>query len=621
MSDILYRNMILLEKFQPNVYRKLKGYLDGIYRPANTLVEKILLARYEDLVINMLVTAGGKESVICDHEDPISQSYAWIDKYIDPSGKVDIVFGLGFGFHIEVLLSSFKDKRVIIIEPNMELFLNILKVRNLELIIKKAELHVDESVDTLLRRFYELYWDTGSGGIQIEPFEVYAEMFGGYWEELKEKFIKQVENFNVDIATRRMWGSIWLHNNITNAERIMEASDAGGLVGQFRGIPGILVSAGPSLDKNIHLLGGLRDKCVIMAAGKAVNILEACGVTPHFMVGIDASEKEAEIHGKVKSRDIYFIYSNQVSTGSVEKYKGPKFLMNYSVDIYSADFFNFAGIRSRLFLSGPSVSNTCFDLLYQMGCDPIITVGQDLAFTGGRKYAGDGPDTAGKTMSRNERPGHILAKDIYGNDVYTVSSFISMKNWFEGYFEKVRESREIINATEGGLNIRYARNDTLKNVIASHRFNPSDISGLIGKIHENGRFPEWTCAKLAEYKGFILSELSKLEGYSREHLKIVNLVEREVYHPSKNVKSFTKITDRMNELTRLVMKSPIYNSILNNLIGIDFYLIKRETEQALNGADSFGKAKGLYVQAAKIQNGILAERLQKIRELLLFSQG
>jgi len=41
----------------------------------------------------------------------------------------------------------------------------------------------------------------------------------------------------------------------------------------------------------------------------------------------------------------------------------------------------------------------------------------------------------------------------------------------------------------------------------------------------------------------------------------------------------------------------------------------------LNGADSFGKAKGLYVQAAKIQNGILAERLQKIRELLLFSQG
>jgi len=107
-----------------------------------------------------------------------------------------------------------------------------------------------------------------------------------------------------------------VHNNIKNV-----------LVGKFKGIPGILVSAGPSLEKNIHLLKGLEDKCVIMAAGTAVRIMEDFGLAPHFMVGIDAGAKEGEIHSNVKNKDIYFIYSNQVSTYSVDGYKGPKFVM------------------------------------------------------------------------------------------------------------------------------------------------------------------------------------------------------------------------------------------------------------------------------------------------------
>jgi len=50
------------------------------------------------------------------------------------------------------------------------------------------------------------------------------------------------------------------------------------------------------------------------------------GLAPHFMVGIDAGAKEGEIHSNVKNKDIYFIYSNQVSTYSVDGYKGPNLL-------------------------------------------------------------------------------------------------------------------------------------------------------------------------------------------------------------------------------------------------------------------------------------------------------
>ena len=55
--------------------------------------------------------------------------------------------------------------------------------------------------------------------------------------------------------------------------------------------------------------------------------------------------------------------------------------MNFSVDYYSMEFLKFSGIESEIFQSGPSVSNTSFDIAYKMGCYPIIFMGQDLAFT------------------------------------------------------------------------------------------------------------------------------------------------------------------------------------------------------------------------------------------------
>ena len=110
MNEVLEKNLVLLKKHQPGVYYKLERYIKGEYSPLNSSVEKILLARQNDLVINVMVRCGQKNYVLCDHEDPINEAYAWIDKYIDASNKADIVFGMGMTFHLEVL-TSFPNKK------------------------------------------------------------------------------------------------------------------------------------------------------------------------------------------------------------------------------------------------------------------------------------------------------------------------------------------------------------------------------------------------------------------------------------------------------------------------------------------------------------------------------
>lgn len=616
MNTIFERNLDLLAKYQPNSYKKITEYVEGKYQSTNKDIDKIVLARQDDLVINLILVCNAKQFLLCNHEDPISQSYLWIDKYIDPSNKADIVFGLGMGFHLEVLLSSFENKKVIVVEPNIELFLQILNIRNMELIIKNSEIFLEESTETILNRVYELLWDTEKGGVQCQPFEVYSYIFENSWEELRNKFIKKIENFTVDITTRRHFGELWTNNNVKNLGKIGKASNAGGLVNCFNGIPGIIVSAGPSLSKNIHLLKEVKDKCVIIAAGTAVNLLENNGITPHFMAGIDAGEAEASRHSKVKSTDIYFIYSNQVAPGSLEYYKGPKFLMNYPVDLYTADFLDFAEIKTDFFQSGPTVSNTCFDVLLKMGCNPIILIGQDLAYTDEKKYASGIYDKVLNQLTEREKEGFIIKKDIYGNNVYTKTSFLSMKNWFEGYFEAVKDKVEIINATEGGLNIEFARNDTLKNVIDKCNFQEQVITSRIAEIHNRHGFPKDIDDKLKDYRQHIDSEIRKLEEFSRKQLKLVNLIKRDVYHPSKDKRAFDKIVFRVSEITNQVVSSPIYYSMLQNIIEIEFYLIKAEVDRATKELTAYEEVKDIFINAIIKQNNILVEAINKIKGIL-----
>lgn len=614
MSEVLERNLSLLKEYQPDTYNKLDRYIKGEYAPKDNSVERILLARQDELVINIMARCFKKDYLLCDHEDPINEAYAWIDKYIDPSNKADIVFGMGMAFHLEVLLTSFPNKKVIIVEPNMDLFYQIVSIRNLEPIIKKAEIIVDEDLDVILDRINSLFWDTEKGGIQVQPFEVYGEMFPHMWDELRDSFIKLANNFTVDIATRRGFGELWVHNNIKNLNKIYEASDAGILIDKFKGIPGILVSAGPSLEKNIHHLKGLEDKCVIMAAGTAVRIMESFGLSPHFMVGIDAGDKEGDIHKNVKNKDTYFIYSNQVSTYSVKGYTGPKFVMNYPVDMYTAGFFEYANIKTDFFLSGPSVANTCFDILFKMGCDPIIIIGQDMAFTFGSMYAGQAPGTIINNTEDIQKRGYILTKDIYGNEVYTTRPFLAIRNWFEGYFEKVGEKTTIINATEGGLNISYARNETLEAALEKCKLSDAGVKNNIKLLHEEGRFSASIASKVQDYRADVQREIRRLEQLSIRQIETVDYLRRDVYHPSKNRSRFVKAVNSINEMSDRVLESPIYHSLLKNLVEIDFYLIKAEVERTVKTLTKYEDIKSVYINAILSQNEKLNSSLEKLKE-------
>lgn len=103
------------------------------------------------------------------------------------------------------------------------------------------------------------------------------------------------------------------------------------------------------------------------------------------------------------------------------------------------------------------------DLAYKFGSDPIILVGQDLAYSENKSHA------SGTYKENREINGEKLIEinDIYGNKVSTSKNFMTMISYFENYFYN-KPDRTYIDATEGGAKIKNTEIKTMKEVVKEY---------------------------------------------------------------------------------------------------------------------------------------------------------
>ncbi|MBX7066845.1 MAG: DUF115 domain-containing protein [Parachlamydiales bacterium] len=158
------------------------------------------------------------------------------------------------------------------------------------------------------------------------------------------------------------------------------------LQGAFTGIPAVIVGAGPSLEKNGHLLRRLREKALLFAGGTALNAID---VEPHFAASIDAEAPYRQFKGHPFS-EVPFCYQSRMNPDNFGLIHGEKILFPDS----ACDAINWIHEEER-FDSGWTVGNFLTQAAILMGCSPIFFVGMDLCYQGRRKYAkidADAPD-------------------------------------------------------------------------------------------------------------------------------------------------------------------------------------------------------------------------------------
>ncbi len=195
----------------------------------------------------------------------------------------------------------------------------------------------------------------------------------------------------------------------TSARTRSEAT-AAGFAGRLRGMPGLLVSAGPSLRESLPVIREFRSRGVLLACDTALKVLLKAGIVPHAVLTLDAqrhtlfSLQGLSLPAGCPPEDAPVLFADLVANPGVLRaaiasgLRGPIFTTTAQIS-YAADGTlhrevtpgteHAEAIHGEVgsVQSGGSVATSAFDLLRVLGCDPIALIGQDLAYTGRRIHS------------------------------------------------------------------------------------------------------------------------------------------------------------------------------------------------------------------------------------------
>ena len=214
---------------------------------------------------------------------------------------------------------------------------------------------------------------------------------------------------------------------------------------------GVIVSPGPSLEKNVSLLKEHMDKIFIICPIRSVPILRANGVEPDFVWQLDA------IGGKFLGNSKSFI-KTAVKNLVVEATVDPGFFA------FPAEkkFWYFSRSKTlgldayidtgELGLEAVSVSLSCLKFAYNYGLTKLVLIGQDLAFTESKRYS-DGGGLG--FMPTVDMPPEILVDGYYGGKVSTAADYDFFIDQFVELGQLMGDAGcEMYNCTEGGAFIK-----------------------------------------------------------------------------------------------------------------------------------------------------------------------
>ncbi|MFT5048771.1 MAG: hypothetical protein ACI8QZ_000158 [Chlamydiales bacterium] len=295
-------------------------------------------------------------------------------------------------------------------------------------------------------------------------------------KELPDLIGKALRTWKTGRNTVDHFGGLWMQQMVQNMTELASHPSVDELSGLFSDRPCVIVSPGPSLDKNIGLLKDLAGRALIMTCPHALQALDEIGVVPDIVVVGDAqalawqygdydfSRVPALVLMASSSPDLFDLPAQQIFT----------YGFHPEVDLWAFEFLG----KDAFLSTGGSVACSEFSLAHRMGCPQVAFIGQDLALEGARYYAAstrDGESVAsfsedGEFVLERQLPvdgfnrwglGNVPAPSqktfevpgYHGGTVTTPRAFAVFIDWFVGVLASDECSAEVFNCTEGGAYI------------------------------------------------------------------------------------------------------------------------------------------------------------------------
>ncbi|PKM94921.1 MAG: hypothetical protein CVU84_08335 [Firmicutes bacterium HGW-Firmicutes-1] len=541
-----------------------------------------------------------------DHKD--NQANRMLEQ-ISEDAEILILFGFETGSSLEkIFMNRPKLGHIIIIEPCLQLFKEVLTKRDITGIFKankSISIILNQTTEEVVRLISYIFQNNRKKKIAFAEHITYRTIFGNMFEQIKELTRDNFISESVNLLTAYHTLHLYSCNFMKNQKHDFIFAEV--LFQELKKLkcPVIIVSAGPSLVDNMHMLHELKDKAFIVAVGTAIRVLDVHGIKPHLRIAIDGFPSECIFEG-IDTETVPLLYSEKVHSDVLPNYDGMKYMMILNVDRITQYFYNDTGYKQITVRSGYSVANLALDLFAMLGYKKVILIGQNLSFKKEKQYA-DGASDHYKMDLKG--PGIVKARNINNEEILTSLQFLSMRNLFEKIIQQFPETT-VINATEGGLPIKGTINMTLEQAVADLEVEPmlTNIhevvlsknvgrSGMLPKIREN-------------YKKFVdeIESLLLINNRRVDYLKKYSGYENISNANSKKLSEFeSKVKEFYGEFNKIdVYKYVIYPSL-------EHIVTSLKDTYAYYGEETNMKIQSIY-------KGVLAEATEVQRFALLLKE-
>jgi hypothetical protein len=379
-----------------------------------------------------------------------------------------VVFGLGLGYHLEKLMALKEPlSRVFLVEPEIEMFRHSLATVRWNQLLERRDFFyaVGTDLGTVAENLHRFLNISVFDKMEFVELASETRIFQSFFNKARDSIEMEVKANLYDFKTRLAESYMSPRNVLGNLQWILKTRPIAHLKDAFRGTgtAGFIVSAGPSLDRNVLQLKKIRDRGMLVAVDTALKPLLKRSLHPHFTAIGDPSHKNY-LHLQGTETELrHFIAAEAGIAGRVFRdFQDKVFTLSIGKSI----------VRMIEAHSEPlgeieawgSVISIALAFAVYIGLDPIIFVGQDFAFTDSRnhcrgtsweddkmEYSQDLDELQRfekKSISGNKKVLEI--KDVNGRVTMTSERLVLYKNYLARLVTRFPHIR-FFNATEGGI--------------------------------------------------------------------------------------------------------------------------------------------------------------------------
>ncbi len=510
---------------------------------------------------------------------------AVVERWFEKQGKIEeyapiVIVGISNGEHIrQIMERAPKTSNILIYEPSFEVFRRAMQEVDLSFLfqmdIPVGIVIEGINADELENFFYLFISYDNMTFLRWYISGNYQKLFNKEVEEFVSRLKNHVTQIHIGWNTKLRYTDVRAVNVFVNLPYLYEGYSIRELYGMLpEDVPVIVVSAGPSLNKNIMELKKAVGKACIISTDTAIKPLLNAGIIPNLFVIIDGLKPEVLFQHK----DIYkvpMVTMTAVSTEPMACHKGKKFF--YGAESAFEDELSGDILKKReddsdriipFLVTGGSVATSAYALGMNMGAKTVILVGQDLAMTGNRTHA-DGTFQAEMDQIDINSREYFEVEAVDGSKVLTRLDFDMYRRWFEDHFKQWNHVT-VVDATEGGALIHGTKIMTLKNAIKKYCVHEFNVKWHIDR-----------CKKLFDVEqqkvvlDYFANSLKKLEEVKKKAKEGVQLYERLEKLAKKNTVSdqeLSKILKKIKKMNHYMETDYMARTVMDSLDGLNFTL-------------------------------------------------